>query len=90
MIELAPMSSDLVSDAAELLSGTWREPHSTGCRAAIGDPTTAEQRIRASLIHPSIAAVQDGQLLGYLIAPPPRPPGEAVGIKAAMHATWLG
>lgn len=81
------MSSDLVSKAAELLSDTWREPHPTGCRAAISDVTAAEQRIEAFLTYPSVAAVQDGQLLGYLTAPPPRPPGEAIGIKAAMHAT---
>lgn len=81
------MSSSLVSDAAQLLSNTWREPHPTGCRAAISDATVAEQRIEASLTYPSVAAVQGGRLLGYLAAPPPRPPGDAVGIKAAMHAT---
>jgi GNAT superfamily N-acetyltransferase len=87
VIELVPLSSGLVSDAAKLLSGTWQEPHPTGCRAAISDVTTAEQRIEASLTYPSVAALQDGHLLGYLTARTPRPPGEAVGIKAEMHAT---
>lgn len=81
------MSSDLVSEAAELLSDAWQEPHPTGCRAAISDPPTAEQRIEATLTYPSVAAMEDGRLLGYLAATPPRPPGDAVGIKAAMHAT---
>jgi len=81
------MSSALVNDAARLLSSTWRDPHPTGCRAAISDPAVAEQRIDADLGNPSIAAMHDGQLVGYLAAPPPRPPGDGVGIKAAMHAT---
>lgn len=87
MIELAPMSSALVNDAAELLSATWQEPHSTGCLAAVRDVAVAEQRIGESLANPSVAAVHEGQLVGFLAAPPPRPPGQGVGIKAAMHAT---
>lgn len=87
MIELVPLSSAMVNDAAKLLSATWQEPHPTGCVAEVGDIAVAEQRIIASLANPSVAAVQDGQLVGYLAAPPPRPPGQGVGIKTAMHAT---
>lgn len=87
MIELTPMSPALINDAAKLLSATWSAPHPTGCRAAVADIPVAEQRIEAALENPSIAALCDGQLVGYLAAPAPRPPGEAVGIKAAMHAT---
>jgi len=87
VIELVAMSSALVNDAAKLLSATWHEPHSTGCLAAVSDVAVAEQRIEASLGNPSVAAVHEGQLIGYLAAPPPRPPGQGVGIKAAMHAT---
>ncbi len=87
MIELVPMSSALVNDAAKLLSATWQEPHPTGCRAVVSDVAVAEQRVEAALANPSVAAVHNGRLIGYLAAPPPRPPGQAVAIKAAMHAT---
>lgn len=81
------MSSALVNDAAKLLCATWQEPHPTGCRAAVSDVTVAAQRIDAFLANPSVAAMRDGKLVGYLAATAPRPPGEAVSIKATMHAT---
>ena len=90
MIELVPMSSVLIRDSAELLSAAWAEPHATGCRAAVSDVAVAEQRIEASLANPSVAAMHQGRLIGYLTARPPRPPGDGVGIKAAMHATTRG
>lgn len=87
VIELTAMSPALVNDAAKLLSAAWNAPHPTGCRAAFSDITVAERRIEAALANPSVAALREGQLVGYLAAPAPRPPGDGVSIKAAMHAT---
>lgn len=73
MIELVPMSSVLIKDAAELLSAAWVEPHATGCCAAVA---IAEQRIEAFQGKPSVAALQEGRLVCYLTAQPPRLPVE--------------
>ena len=90
MLELVPLDDDaLVDQAAELLSAAWRQPHRTGCVAAVSDPHVARGRIQATLSGLTVAAVQDKRLVGYLAAPAPRPPGETVMIKAAMHATTV-
>lgn len=87
MIDLVPLTAGLLEPAAELLSQVRSTPHATGCVAALGDLEVARQRIEPVLAMPTVAALSDGRLVGYLAALPPRPPGQTARIKPPFHAT---
>lgn len=87
MIDLIPMTEPLLDQAATLLADAWSERHETGCRSVLGHVTTARHRVEGTLSIPAVAAVRDGNLVGFLGARPPRPPSQSVAMKAAMHAT---
>lgn len=87
VIDLIPMTEPLLDQAATLLADAWSERHETGCRSVLGHVTTARHRVEGTLSIPAVAAVRDGNLVGFLGARPPRPPSQSVAMKAAMHAT---
>ncbi len=81
------MTPDLLDPASDLLSAAHRNPHASGCAAALSDLTVARQRLEPVLTMPAVAALSQGRLIGYLAAQPPRPPGQSSRIKPAFHAT---
>ncbi len=87
VIDLAPMTPDLLDPAAALLSDAHSPPHATGCVAALQDLEVARLSLEPVLTAPAVAALSEGRLVGFLAALPPRPPGQTARIKPPLHAS---